>query len=371
MKLLAVVFLAILVGFLIYLGTDFRKKISQNNSIDAQKQAEALVKKCQNSPNWSGCYSRELISIIEVQEFKKVLGILEIIKGLDEKTKDCHFIAHDLARVMSLRNSDDWDVQLSFVDSSCRGGFIHGLIEARNIREPSFKLDSGLVTSICRKLKTNINPEDPIIEQACAHTMGHVLVAELEGDLEKSVEVCDQTPENIRYLCHSGIFMENITKSSLVAHGLSTGASITKDSALTHEELCRRFKGIAAKACWREAAHNYLTLTSNNLEQSGKLCNVAKESEYIDACALHVSALLAPTPEITTGELGSLCSFFGESKEKFRNCISEVTMSLVATSANFVGKADLFCEAQPEEFRQKCHSGVKYTRENVTFKYEE
>lgn len=314
--------------------------------------AQRITAFCQDKADWRKCYGEQLGALNKNQTLPDTLKTLALVENLDKKTMDCHLISHRIASSEVEKNPQDWVSIFKYVNQEmCLGGFIHGAIEGKKRFESSFEVNEDSIPKICEAI--NIATREKQYD-ACSHVLGHILLAEIGGDLKKGTEICNKLPGELKTPCNNGVFMENITRDNLVDHGLAKHIQFDGDSVNMVEKTCRQFSGIAGTACWREISHLYAGLVNNNLERMWKFCSHAKNTNDRDECYIHSFNSLLPIPDFDESQLATICSPLEFDSIKFDRCYSWAIYNFMNNSIIVNNRAIVLCNLAVEDYKKKC-----------------
>ena len=358
--------LEILSGLVVLLSLLFftlALKPELSRKIPVLESAQNVVSICKDKLNWRDCYGKQLALINYRLKFPLTLKILDQIKQLDGKTRDCHLIAHRIATSEVDKSPKDWIKIFDYVDqTTCTNRYVHGVLEGRGKYDSSLVLDEKTIPDICSQIENRTSARVGKMREgaddACAHIIGHILLAQEDAVIQKAVETCSKVPSNIRRSCFDGIFMENITRENLEAHEVAQKFALTKAASLGLEENCRQYRGEAGLSCWRELAHIYTSFTYNDPNEVYPLCYQNKNQDYARECFMHSVNLMILSDNYTEANLADTCKQYAGNENEAKNCISRALTPLLGSSVDFIDRAAIFCNSQPKEFQQFCYTKV-------------
>ncbi|MBI2018036.1 hypothetical protein HYS92_03210 [Candidatus Daviesbacteria bacterium] len=343
------------------------------NASSLNKRISEIVQKCQISIDWRYCYGKELSAFNKTQSFKKTLAILSEIQDLDEKTRDCHFIAHQLASSEVEKNPKNWLSIFDYVDQNfCVNGFIHGALEGRARFDHGFELNTQTIPQTCQTIEERVirkNEKADIkgksnSEGGCSHILGHILLANQGGNISEAVKSCESLNEKLRSNCLNGVFMENITRDNLVEHQLAERIQINDKTATEFEQLCLGQKESVAKSCWREIAHLYTSLVSDVPLEVFKRCQSASIKTNANECYFHGINLMVLGRDVPEEHLTHMCQPFWGSKE-LPECINRTIGPLIQSSTKFIDRAITFCRNLPPNAQGGCFTQIASRLKNI------
>lgn len=354
----ALIFLIVLLSLLFFLAA-LRPEIVELFKTPAQN----IVDICNDNLDWRDCYGKQIAKVNYQLKFPQTLKILEQIEQLDGKTRDCHLIAHRIATSEVDKSPKDWIKIFDYVDqTTCVNGYVHGVLEGRSKYDSSLDLDEKTIPDICFQIENRTSVRVGKLREgaddACAHIMGHILLAQEDAVIKNAVETCSKVPSNIRRSCFDGIFMENITRENLEAHQVAQKFALTKAASLGLEENCKQYTGEAGRECWRELAHIYTSFTDNDPNQVYPLCYQNKNQDYARECFMHSVNLMILSDNYSDSNLADTCKNYTGNQNEAKNCISRALAPLLGSSVDFIDRAAIFCNSQPKEFQQFCYTKV-------------
>lgn len=336
--------------------TKFRK--FTGDSTFAKKHSERVLGKCIVRQDWQDCYGKEFASLTLDYPLEDVFKILDEVQIVDEKMRDCHFVGHAIAASLARldKNGDprNWQKSLKSLGLRCQAGLIHGIIEAMSLNKTNFSVTPSLIDEVCTEMGKNVPTDSYYAEQLCAHGMGHIVLVYNLGDLDKSIKVCSQSSSRLQFLCHSGVFMENIERKNLEAHNIAKRIDYTAQTIQVQESICGKYSGIVAKACWMEIGHMYTGFAQNDLSKIQTLCKAAPQQDFQDECYFQGATIVALEPALTNEQMSRLCSPMESDRKKMETCIDRIILVLIYNSVRYEERARKFCNLVPESEKQYC-----------------
>lgn len=318
----------------------------------ALNQAKGIFESCGEGKGGEQCYSKELAVLTKNKTLDFALQTLSALEEIDPNARGCHLIAHSITLAETSKDPSKWKELLSKVDSNdCSGGFVHGVLEARSRLDSSFELNEKTIPEICDYVGQTHGQGG---EFNCSHIMGHILMAENSGDIEKSNSICSKIAKDLQYECFSGVFMENETRDNLVAHGISQHIPWNGATTKEQEELCRKYDGVASRACWREVVHMYSFISFDNPQEVFKLCSQAPDVLNRDECYLHGVGIMTASNRFNLENMRIICEPYLQDEQSFKVCMGFVVNSLVMSSPKFADRVIRFCNEISEDYRKGC-----------------
>lgn len=335
--------------------------LTKPNSVDnsksfAENQAQQIYENCNNGQKGELCYADQFGELTKKYDLEQVLKTLSAIQDIDPQTRGCHLLAHSISAAETAKDPSMWEEILTKFDpNSCTGGFIHGVIEAHSVSDPNFHLDSQSLGQLCSLVAQKTGQGG---EFNCAHIMGHILLAVNVNDIPKALDVCQGGPESMQYECFSGVFMENETRDNLVAHRLVDHIPWNKQTTQDQEDICHKYSGVMGRACWREISHMYSFISIDNPSLVYQLCNKAPTSMDQDDCYFHSVGIMTASFRFDLSNSKDLCNPFINLPQKYQQCISYSTNSMILSSPKFADRVITLCESVPQNYRKGCYQNL-------------
>ncbi|MEX2028138.1 MAG: hypothetical protein WD988_01395 [Candidatus Curtissbacteria bacterium] len=323
---------------------DLTKKTVPRTSMDGEAQRITLL--CQKSALSQNCYIKEFLNLSKTYGTDFSKKVLSGIQDIDPTTNNCHTIAHSIARAAVEKNPETWQELLAAEDPNyCSGGFFHGVIEARTGFDGGFKLNGPEAEALCKE------GNNPYKEGSCKHILGHLILVEERGEIDRAIKICDEIKPPHEDECYGGVFMENMVRENLKEHGLSPQYNWDMEYSLRNEALCEKQLGKAAKGCWGQMGHLYAVIYSDDPQKVFDQCSGAPQQTFTDNCyrlAVSKIAVTADQPKLDVA-----CNVYKDDGA-YRQCVSYVLSSLTTTSSKFKPKATNFCHALSISYQNTC-----------------
>lgn len=331
----------------------FSRSFSSTLKIDPLAVTK-IVNTCKEDVNWRRCYGKEIASYTAKRPITYGIEVMHQVQKIDKKTLDCHLIAHGISNNQVQQNPAKWQELLGQVTAyECIGGFIHGILETHAGLDPNFEINEKTIPEICEITKDKGKPY-------CSHIFGHLLAVETNGNIIEASNICQKLSDEfeLEFSCHTGAFMENITRDNLVAHQLATHRPYEWKSALDQEVICKLASERAAeKACWQEITHYYHILSGKNPTNLWELCGRAPADDDRDACFIHGVTFIAGDETLKEKQtMESLCNPFSlKQKARHNRCITTIIKVLIDSSSGFSDKIINLCtNSNTIELKEKC-----------------
>jgi len=358
LTLVIMIIVVLLAGIILDARRQTAEDVLTNQRPVVQDSANQLVQTCTTKPipksSKKLCYAQELEKIAFNYGIQTAFEVLGIIQEKDTDAQGCHLIAHGIGKGTFERNPAEW---LQAMDSPyvrrCSYGAIHGFLEKYDARTPQGWMTNETLSSICSK---NIGT------QACYHGLGHIILVNAQGNIEKGIQVCSELPgAKSQAGCFRGLFMEYATAFMLIEHRIVPQE--LKNSPLRFkntEKLCRSLAKETAEACWNEIPHAAIVKFGFDSQAIFDFCHTAQTPQAQQNCKLHTVDLfnnkrkydLFASKELCTLELSRDPAF----EEK---CYIRLATSIFATNQERTADAVTFCGSLTKEFQGVCFQKVK------------
>jgi len=345
-----------------------KKNLQKPASID--QQTESALNHCSQKGDWRTCYAKELGQFVQKARFAEGLKVLSQIQDKDLKTRDCHIMAHYMSAAEYKKNPAHWQTILSQTGrDACGYGFIHGIVEAKSLTDPSFHLTATTIPPFCKTILDIYKIDGS--DTSCAHIMGHILLAEKAGNIEEATKVCSQTEKKLQKECSSGVYMENFTRDNLVVHTSLKKIPWNLDTLKKQEALCRKATGSAALGCWQEISHLYNSRHPADPQGLYQDCQTSGKEAYTDLCYLHGVATLIKTERVvkTDKYLQSICAQYNAKETPYNNCVFVAIHGLLNASVKYAPQTFHYCSLLPTNHKGYCYQAIgRYltTRESTS-----
>ena len=339
--------LFLVISIIFYLG--FSNNLFEANKpsvisrLRTEKQlADQFVEKCANVVEFRRCYTALFKETALNQEQEYLLATLREVQALDRRANDCHYVAHEITYSAIKKNVDKWMERLKTMDLYwCSTGFLHGTIVSLGVdKEEDFGQISRL-DEFCQDMMRDQYDKN-FIEESCYHSTGHVYIIENQGAIDPALEQCKlYSTENQRFHCYAGVFMESVQRDALVDHGLASPNSWKWEELERQEEICRKYSGPQATACWMEMWPLYKANTSriktndSRLDKYSSLCSRAEGVEAQDWCykyGVYVSVDNGLN-FLSKGEYEHACDRYRDDKVRKTECVRYVTLMYMRSNS--------------------------------------
>lgn len=311
---------------------------------DPKKDAFMIMKACQGSKDTRACYSKNFYGLTKNTNIYYSIEVLHSLQAIDSSSLGCHLIAHYMARAEMGKDSSRWKSLVNKIPhEECLGGYLHGVIEAMIDENYTSNLNKSTIKEICQEIK---DPRD------CEHIMGHLVLVQEEGSIEKALEICGDLPDKASYRCSAGVFMENVQRGNLIAHGIVSFAKWDDKFVSNIEATCNKFSGLLGEACWHELAAAIAPVVNYNPEEIHDYCLRAPNENAKNKCYMNGIAISFRSPKFNFAQSPQLCAPFSQNSRKYEDCLLWLLERMV--KEKFVDQAQRFCTNTEESYRNFC-----------------
>jgi hypothetical protein len=300
------------------------------------------------------CYSEVLYFVAKKKGQKFAFTtISHILSNPKNTAKACHIMAHGVGNGIYDKDPLDWQNAIGNMTSECSYGGIHGVLESYS-SSGNDPFDKKKISAICAK------NHDP----ACYHGLGHVIIAQMENNLDKATELCYVLSEKgAQSNCLNGVFMENMIGQTLEVHGLVSAERRQKFYEHLDEfiELCNsQTNKDLIRACWVETIHASVTRFSGDAEKVFELCARAQTADAARGCRLHSLAELVPRKGFDPFESAYMCKISVAGDKGFeKDCYNMIVSVIMANSPGKIDQTINFCSTLTPEYKSQCLAAVK------------
>lgn len=346
----------------ILIGTTLSKfifnKSSETSNLSDIQLARKIDDLCKSSSEKDQCFGSAFYKITKKSGSTFALEVLKHLQKIDpQNSNGCHFIAHKISQAEVAKNPKMWDKIIQDISPSlCTGGFLHGVLEAHMATDPSFAINEQSFKTVCDKVYEKHRTW--FAWRGCVHNMGHLMLVEQQGNIEKAINECDKiTHKGIHYECLSGTFMEKVTGENLVAHGLlnkipSWDMPLEKEM----EDLCGKYSETQARACWKVISYVYFATSNHNPKGLYEKCQRAPEKNMRDECFIYGAGNLVATTRFEQSNLKLVCHQFMRENPLFEPCMGQIIGSLLTSTTDNLAKTANLCSNSYEDYKQICYN---------------
>lgn len=341
-------------GFIVIASLIFGLLYSETQTLPTklpEERAKNIAFFCKEIKFREQCYSQQLGLLTAETDIALAKKVLKNLQDLDSTATGCHLIAHTIAIEQTKKDPEKWLELLKEQDYHiCTGGFLHGVLEAHSRYDPNFNLTADKFFEICSQVKDRGTGE-----LSCNHNLGHILLSEQDGSIQKSVLICSRITEYIpKYECLSGVFMENLTRLNLLSHGIAERIPWDVEHTKGIEKLCQEYKiGLAAMACWKEISYMFITI--NSAEPAGvfESCKKAPTKAMQDQCYIYGAGNMVVFSTFDESRLNSVCNVYDQDNSLYKTCMYQIIGSQMASSDKLAERIIDLC-SKSEDFQKEC-----------------
>lgn len=326
-----------------------------------QQEAEKIYSNCQGK-DLNICYPESFGELTKVSTLPLALTTLHLLQDLDPSSRGCHLIAHYIAISETLKKPNRWKDLISTLDpNECGGGFIHGVLEAHWRVDHFFQLNANSLNDICEYVDSKAHQKGA--ESSCDHIMGHILLSVENADIDKAVHECEKVAPKYRFGCSTGVFMENLTRENLVAHGLAQPLKWDEETTKKQETLCQNYSGETATGCWREMAHLYSSLANLDPYNIHQLCLKAPTKDSQNQCYYHSIDISMASSHFSSNILPKICSFY--SSDNLKGCIDRLVHGATSVTPKYADRVINFCQILSNDPKYYCFTKLGQSLANL------
>ncbi len=318
---------------------------------DTQTPESLIVGTCSTAESKEQCYARELEKVGRAEGSEAGFALLERIQALDKDAYGCHFIAHGISYGAFERSPETWKEDLRRVYPGCSYGGIHGYLEKAFDRF-DLSLDAAHIGEICGS--------EPFAD--CNHSLGHLLLVEHEGIIAEALPVCEALSDTTqRNFCLGGVFMEQITATNLVTHGIADASSrdwVGRLPKLTEE--CISYDGHYADMCFMELAHAIVAKYGPEYASTYAYCMRAPQESSRTECAKHAIGITLAVFNFDPQAARGICTSVDESFKE--TCHTQIVSSLLSTIPDAHDAAIGYCASIEPRYANACLERIDVMR---------
>lgn len=356
LNILLVINIVIVYSLIVREEFQLNKNLHNSNNSSA-RIAQEFADNCREENSKEYCYVEQFRPLAKNNNLQTSINVLYDLQKIDQDARGCHLISHIISGTETEKDPTKWKQLIAEVPgTACTGGFIHGVLEAVASNDPDFYLDGKKVNELCIFIR---EVQEGSGMSNCAHIMGHILLAQEQGSISNATDVCDQVQPGMLYECYSGVFMENMTRDNLLAHGVSQKIPWNTDTIRAQEQICSLTKNNTSnQACWRELAHMYAYTTRNSPQEVYKLCQKAPLEQSAVDCYLHSVGIMSVSGAKIPGLHQNLCQPLKDKPTDHLKCVQWAIGSMLSSSVDFIDEVLLFCDNTPTTDQPACFKRI-------------
>lgn len=328
-KILITLLLFVLLIPSYFISSNLLSKIQEKQSTAKTKE---LLEKCKNLSYKERCYADSLYDLTKQKNIPFSKLVLNKLQKMDPyNSTGCHFMAHRISQAEVEKDPKNWERSLKEVSPyECTGGYIHGIIETYLSSIKNLTLDALTMDKVCNAA---VEGNDGYAMRSCYHILGHITLAETQNSFPDSIKTCKSLDDYYhQYECLSGVFMENLTRENLIAHGLEKPMAWDEENTKKVEELCQSMEGLESQACWKEISYLYITISNESSQGLYDLCQRAPNVKSREECYIYGVGNMVHFSTFKKENLSKICDPVLNNKVQFNNCLNQVVGSLLSSS---------------------------------------
>jgi len=188
----------------------------------AGEVAESLpladIKECLGQPGDDECLDRIFREALKTKSTAELLKRIQQYQDSDPALRlSCHPVVHAIGRE-TFRLKGNVHDSFAACDQTCHSGCYHGAVERFLRGDGPQPAHAGHVSQgeLTRKAATACDAKAPLrIYFQCLHGLGHAFMYFTRYQLDRSLTICDDLPDDwSRESCYGGVFMENVFSST-------------------------------------------------------------------------------------------------------------------------------------------------------------
>lgn len=343
------VFLMLII-FIFLLQAIFGQKDRQDKE-DPGKFIQTKILTCSQNKSSAQCLHVAARDFVNHFTLEKILDVFEKSESQPEFFASCHSALHFVGQEY-YKKINNVSKALLKCTAVCFEACSHGVLEGY-LAEKNVALDSDLalkeeVLKICNKKEANKNPA---LFNQCLHGLGHALMFVSDGDLPRSLKLCDALENHRkRDWCYSGVFMENSTSSTNKDHPskyLNTDDPLYPCNTLDEKylDMCYTLQGLY-----------FAKLADYDVEKTAEFCTRVPSDYQIGCFRAIGQERVGHTQDLNKIKQG--CHLI-KGKDYLEACLQGV---LGALSARYAGNSKLlieFCSILDQDNKRSCYNTMR------------
>ena len=249
----------------------------------------------------------------------------------------CHAVAHDLGHE-ALRLADgDTSKVLNARNDVCGGGFMHGAVEAKLGESGDISQD---IWSICA----------PDQDGSCLHGVGHGVMFATKGDVEQSMDLCDQLSgltQGAR--CAEGLMMQLWNADAAAGHA-GAGAKKPADAL----RICPEVREPYGSACWFYSPTLILGQNPDGWSQVAEWCTTEVPEGGREMCTMGLGSRAVKYHTEDISKAGSYCQMLPDGY--LNSCLSGMGSYWAVHWKGERARVTVCDEMKDEELADRCRS---------------
>jgi hypothetical protein len=233
---------------------------------------------------------RALVDLLGAEKSDGLLNAMDL-----PPTGDTHLLGHEVGEMLYSKHGIDGLRQCS---PSFLMACYHGLV-IRAVGNEGER-DLGTIFEVCQS--------DRNVLSQCAHAVGHGLLAWTGYDVPKTLTMCTQVSEEVRYHCFDGVFMEHV-------YHVFTPRSVLAEASLKNpHDLCQSMEHGYQRACYANQPPYWFAQYGGDLKRVGAACGEVADSTNRAACDDGYARLTYTMANGDPGKANGFCQILGESR---------------------------------------------------------
>lgn len=323
-----------------------------SRSLDAY--ANEILTKCKDADDRPECYDEQIPELMSELSMEETFSVTKRIQEEDNSYWYCHVLGHEISAKETRKDPSNWKEVVSRCPSNlCSNGCIHGAFQERfsanALPDSSIEELTPILSDVCKK-RNNWNPTG--VEKAtCYHALGHLTMYVTDGNVDKSLRLCDATTEKdsadrFAQLCYDGVYMQVF--QPLGAEDKALVKDIEPETQAEARQFCNRFSGKRRSSCHTES---WPLFREQLLQPNGivSFCSVfngqPKEKERCYNAGFYV---ITAQVRFDEERVVDICGNTDNTHVRDR-CFANAASRMIETDARLIDKAIRICR-KAEEF---------------------
>ncbi len=138
--------------------------------------------------------------------------------------------------------------------------------------------------------------------------------------------------------------MEHNQRIALVDHELAAPPTYTTAYAKSLEDVCLKYSGTTASACWTEMAEVYAKTFGYDAEKVYTHCYARADQKNAQSCYAKGQTILSTDPRnLSVTQLTDICKFY-KNEYGMKGCLGNIISSLMYYSPKFTERGLTLCQ---------------------------
>jgi len=325
----------------------FEKPTSSPQSQAEEDYQHCKSKKGKGISDQHECYGRLMEESAYRFGQEYAFEVMHELQKKDSGTIGCHFISHGVGWGMYKHDPEHWQQTMNNLSTECSYGALHGLLEYYISGLPDGKLTKEIAQAICP-------PHNAL--GGCGHPLGHILLVEEKGDVDRALDFCDVLGDN-KGSCYHGVFMEHHLALNLILHGFGDPKRKNWSDFLEKDaEFCKKYSEEKLNACWGRLAHSIYYRYDQDVRKIYDYCNRAPNKQAARVCKQISFTGLYTVTHANLPKYISYCTLERSFDPGFEQvCYNEYVGLLLANNKpEHATEVVPFCLGLPSSFTRDC-----------------